>query len=174
MPELNYAGVVYNGIDTGLYRLQEEKEDFIFFLGRAAPEKGLRRAVETALLTGDRLVLALKIAHETEFVEWDEVQKMLPADTEVLMEITHEHKADLLARAKAVLFPIDWVEPFGLVMTESMASGTPVIATPRGSVPEVITDGETGFIVSVPLFINEGELLRIDTRTGEYLTRVAG
>jgi len=155
MPELNYAGVVYNGIDTSLYRLQEEKEDFLLFLGRAAPEKGLRRAVETALRTGDRLVLALKIAHETEFAEWDEVQKILPEGTEVLMEISHEHKADLLARAKAVLFPIDWVEPFGLVMTESMASGTPVIATPRGSVPEVISDGETGFIVSVENYAEE-------------------
>src|SRR5947207_5820716 len=67
----------------------------------------------------------------------------------VLMEIEHEEKADLLSRAKAVLFPIDWDEPFGLVMTEAMACGTPVIATPRGSVPEVIEDGVTGFIVPV-------------------------
>ena len=64
-------------------------------------------------------------------------------------EITQEEKVDLLQRAKAVLFPIDWDEPFGLVMTEAMACGTPVIATPRGSVPEVIADGQTGFIVGV-------------------------
>jgi glycosyltransferase involved in cell wall biosynthesis len=67
----------------------------------------------------------------------------------VLGEISHEEKADLLSRARAVLFPIDWEEPFGLVMTEAMVCGTPVIATPRGSVPEVVADGETGFVVPV-------------------------
>lgn len=152
MPELNYAGVVYNGIDMDRYTLRRDKEDFLLFLGRAAPEKGLRRAVETAQLTGDRLVLAVKVANEGEFEEWDAVQRMLPEGTEVLQEIPHERKAELLAAAKAVLFPIDWMEPFGLVMTEAMASGTPVIATPRGSVPEVIADGETGFVVPVEGF----------------------
>lgn len=149
MPDLNYGGVVYNGIDMDRYTLRRDKEDFLLFLGRAAPEKGLRRAVETARLTGDRLVLAIKVANEGEFEEWAAVREMLPEGTEVLQEIPHERKAELLAGAKAVLFPIDWVEPFGLVMTEAMASGTPVIATPRGSVPEVIADGETGFIVPV-------------------------
>ena len=74
---------------------------------------------------------------------------MLPPDFDVLGEISQEEKADLLRRAKAVLFPIDWPEPFGLVMTEAMASGTPVIATPRGSVPEIVVDGVTGWIVDV-------------------------
>src|SRR5207253_11414287 len=78
-----------------------------------------------------------------------DIVPILPADTTILMELEHEEKADLLSRAKAVLFPIDWDEPFGLVMTEAMACGTPVIATPRGSVPEIVVDGETGFIVPV-------------------------
>jgi glycosyltransferase involved in cell wall biosynthesis len=73
----------------------------------------------------------------------------MPPDFEVLGEIAHDHKVDLLQRAKAVLFPIDWPEPFGLVMVEAMACGTPVIGTPRGSVPEVIEDGVTGWIVDV-------------------------
>jgi glycosyltransferase involved in cell wall biosynthesis len=155
MPELNYGGVVYNGIDIDLYPLREKKEDYLLFLGRAARVKGLRRAVETALLTGDHLVVAVKVANEDEFDEWAEVQKILPKDTEILYEIPLAQKNDLIANAKAVLFPIDWMEPFGLVMTESMACGTPVIATPRGSVPEVIVDGKTGFIVSVENYPEE-------------------
>ncbi len=74
---------------------------------------------------------------------------MIPSDFQILGEITLQEKVDLLRRAKAVLFPIDWPEPFGLVMTEAMACGTPVIATPRGSVPEVVDDGVTGWIVDV-------------------------
>jgi len=156
MEELRYAGVVYNGIDIERYPFREQKEDFLLFLGRAAPEKGLRRAVLAAREAGARLVCALKIAHPTEEEEWERNVKPLLTDRiEIKGEITHDEKADLLARARAVLFPIDWDEPFGLVMTEAMACGTPVIATPRGSVPEVIADGVTGFIVSVERYPEE-------------------
>ncbi|HZD17773.1 MAG TPA: glycosyltransferase family 4 protein [Actinomycetota bacterium] len=149
-PGLRYAGVVHNGIDMSRYALQEEKEDFILFLGRGAPEKGWARAIEAAKLAGERLVSAVKIAHPTEVEEWEtRIRPSLPSDFEVLGELSQEEKNDLLRRAKAVLFPIDWPEPFGLVMTEAMACGTPVIATPRGSVPEVIEDGVTGWIVPV-------------------------
>jgi glycosyltransferase involved in cell wall biosynthesis len=152
MPELNYAGVVYNGVNMPDYPFRErkEKDDFVLFLGRAAPDKGALRAVQAAREAGERIVLAVKVAHEEEERHWnDEVLPAIPADATVLGEITLAEKVDLLARAKAVLFPIDWDEPFGLVMTEAMACGTPVIATPRGSVPEVVVDGETGFIVPV-------------------------
>jgi glycosyltransferase involved in cell wall biosynthesis len=149
-PGLRYGGVVYNGIDLDRYAMRERKEDFVLFLGRAAPEKGWRRAIETAMAAGERLVSAVKIAHPTEEEEWEQrVKPILPSDFEVLGEITQVEKIDLLQRAKAVLFPIDWPEPFGLVMTEAMACGTPVIGTPRGSVPEVIDDGVTGWIVDV-------------------------
>jgi glycosyltransferase involved in cell wall biosynthesis len=163
MPELNYAGVVYNGIDMDEYPLRKDKDDFLLFLGRTAPEKGIERAIETARLTGDNLKLALKIASATEQAEWDRVKGTLPPNVEVLGEVAPSEKADLLARAKAVLFPIDWDEPFGLVMTEAMASGTPVIATPRGAVPEVIMDGKTGFVVSVENYPEEaaGALKRL-------------
>ena len=148
--DLRYGGVVYNGIDMTAYPLQQDKEDFVLFLGRAAPEKGWRRAVEAAVAAGERLVSAVKIAHPTEQEEWtNNVQPILPPEYEVLGEITLSEKVSLLRRAKAVLFPIDWPEPFGLVMTEAMACGTPVIATPRGSVPEVVEDGVTGWIVDV-------------------------
>jgi glycosyltransferase involved in cell wall biosynthesis len=150
MPELNYAGVVYNGVNMPDYPFRTEKDDFVLFLGRASPDKGALRAVLAAREAGERIVVAAKVAHEEEERHWnDEVLPAMPDDATVLGEITLAEKVDLLSRAKAVLFPIGWDEPFGLVMTEAMACGTPVIATPRGSVPEVIVDGETGFIVSV-------------------------
>jgi glycosyltransferase involved in cell wall biosynthesis len=170
-PDLRYAGVVYNGIDLSFYRLQEEKEDFVLFLGRAAPEKGWRRAIDTAKLAGERLVSAVKIAHPTEEEEWEtNIEPVLPSDFEVMGEIGQEEKVELLRRAKAVLFPIDWPEPFGLVMTEAMACGTPVIGTPRGSVPEVIDDGVTGWIVDVDGYVEQtaerlGRLGEIDPGT---------
>jgi glycosyltransferase involved in cell wall biosynthesis len=152
MPELRYAGVVYNGVDVPSYpyRAADDKDDYVLFLGRAAPEKGALRAVRAARSAGKRLVCAVKVAEDTEREHWErEVLPEMPPDATVLGEISLEEKVDLLSRARAVLFPIDWDEPFGLVMTEAMACGTPVIATPRGSVPEVVADGETGFIVPV-------------------------
>lgn len=168
MPELNYGGVVYNGIDVDTYPLRVDKDDFVLFLGRAAPEKGALRAVLAAREAGVRLVLAVKVAHPIEEEHWArEVLPELSPNAQVLGEITLEEKLDLLSRARAVLFPIDWDEPFGLVMTEAMACGTPVVATPRGSVPEVVADGETGFVVSVDGFPAEaaaalGRLAEID------------
>jgi glycosyltransferase involved in cell wall biosynthesis len=164
-PDLRYADVVYNGIDLDLYRVQERKEDFVLFLGRAAPDKGWRRAVETAKRAGERLVSVVKIAHPEEQREWEtNVEPILPPEFEVRGEIGQDEKVDLLRRAKAVLFPIDWPEPFGLVMTEAMACGTPVIGTPRGSVPEVIADGETGWIVDVERYAEHAaeRLRRLD------------
>jgi glycosyltransferase involved in cell wall biosynthesis len=171
MPELNYGGVVYNGIDVDAYPLRPDKDDFVLFLGRAAPEKGALRAVLAAREAGVRLVLAVKVAHPTEQQHWEQdVLPRLSPGTQVLGEISSAEKIDLLARARAVLFPIDWEEPFGLVMTEAMACGTPVIATPRGSVPEVVADGETGFVVSVEGYPEEaaavlGRLDEIDPVT---------
>jgi glycosyltransferase involved in cell wall biosynthesis len=156
MPDLRYAGVVYNGIDVEAYPFRTDKEDFLLYLGRAGPEKGSHLAVRTARLAGLPIVLAVKIAEPGERRHWEEVvEPELPGDATVLAEIGFDEKVDLLARARAVLFPIDWDEPFGLVMTEAMACGTPVIATPRGSVPEVIVDGDTGFIVSVENYAEE-------------------
>ncbi|HEX6207929.1 MAG TPA: glycosyltransferase family 4 protein [Actinomycetota bacterium] len=150
MPELRYGGVVYNGIDLGLYPFRSEKEEFLCFIGRANPDKGAHRAVLAARAAGMPLVMAVKMAHPVEREHWTrEVEPLLGPDVTVLGEISVEEKADLMSRARAVLFPIDWPEPFGLVMTEAMACGTPVIATPRGAVPEVIADGRTGFLVSV-------------------------
>jgi glycosyltransferase involved in cell wall biosynthesis len=159
------------------YSFNTQKEDFVLFLGRAAPEKGWKRAIDAAKLAGEKLVSAVKIAHFTEEDEWEHnIKPNLPDDAVVMGEISQEEKVDLLRRAKAVLFPIDWEEPFGLVMTEAMACGTPVIATRRGSVPEVIVDGETGFIVSVEDYAREaagrlGRLGEIDPEAGRERVR---
>jgi glycosyltransferase involved in cell wall biosynthesis len=150
MPGLRYGGVIYNGIDTSLYPFRTEKEDFLLFLGRTNPDKGALRAVQAARAADMPLVMSVKIAEPVEQEHWErEIQPALGDGVTVLHEVPHEEKVDLLGRARAVLFPIDWNEPFGLVMAEAMCSGTPVITTPRGAAPEVIEDGVTGFIVPV-------------------------
>ncbi|MFN2589328.1 MAG: glycosyltransferase family 4 protein [Actinomycetota bacterium] len=150
MPELPYAGVVYNGVDVARYPFRERKDEYLMFLGRASPEKGVLRAVLAARAAGRKLVLAVKVANAEEEEHWSrDVLPVLADDAVVLGEISFEQKVDLLAGARALLFPIDWDEPFGLVMTEAMACGTPVIATPCGSVPEVVAPGRTGFVVPV-------------------------
>jgi len=147
-PDLSYAGTVHNGIDLDRYPFRSEKEDFLLFLGRINPEKGPQLAVEVAHRTGRKLVMAVKMAEAPEQKYWrDRVEPMLDGSEEILGEITVDEKADLLARAAAVLFPIQWPEPFGLVMTEAMATGTPVISFPYGAAPEVVLDGVTGFLV---------------------------
>ena len=167
MPDLNYAGVVYNGIDTSMYPYREDKDGFVLFVGRTNRDKGADRAARAAALAGVPLVMAVKVADAEEEEHWrTEVEPILPEGTVVHGEISLQQKADLMARARGVLFPIDWDEPFGLVMTESMACGTPVIARPRGSVPEVIADGETGFVVDTDEEIAEaiGRLGEIDPK----------
>jgi glycosyltransferase involved in cell wall biosynthesis len=147
-PQLRYAGLVYNGIPLERYPFRTDKEDFLLFVGRASPEKGAHTAVDVARRAGKRLVMAVAIKEPHERAYWDTtVQPMLTGEEEILGEITVEEKADLMARARALLFPIDWPEPFGLVMAEANACGTPVLGFPNGAAPEVIGDGETGFLV---------------------------
>jgi glycosyltransferase involved in cell wall biosynthesis len=171
MPEMRYAGVVHNGIDVSTYPLREEKEDFLLFIGRSHPDKGPRRAVDAAAAAGLPLVMAVKAVEPVELDHWQaEVMPALPEGTQILHEVPHDEKVDLLQRARAVLFPIDWDEPFGLVMIEAMACGTPVVATPRGAVPEIIVDGETGFIVPVESYAEAA--LEAIKRAGDLDPRV--
>lgn len=165
MSGLRYTDVVYNGIDLELYPFSAKKDDYVLFVGRVAPEKGLRNAMLAAQEAGLRLVCALKIVSESERREWRmNVAPILSSEVEVHRDISHEEKVRLMEGARALLFPIDWEEPFGMVMTEAMACGTPVIATPRGSVPEVVADGETGFVVPVEGYSRAAaeQLRRID------------
>jgi glycosyltransferase involved in cell wall biosynthesis len=167
--DLRLAGVVYNGMAMERYPYREDKEDFVLFLGRADEEKAPDLAVEAARRAGRRLVLCATRKNERERSYWAErVEPLLGDDVEVYGEITHEQKVDLLARAAALLFPIQWPEPFGLVMTEAMACGTPVVAWRNGAVPEVVDDGVTGFVVA-----SMDELVRAIGRVGELDPRAA-
>jgi glycosyltransferase involved in cell wall biosynthesis len=146
-PDLSWAGRVYNGIPVDRYPFRKEKEDFLLFVGRVNHEKGPDVAVEVARRTGKRLVMAVAIKEPHEQQYWTEkVEPLLTGNEEILGEITVDEKADLMSRARAVLFPIQWPEPFGLVMAEANACGTPVLAFPNGAAPEVVADGGTGFL----------------------------
>lgn len=156
LPEANYIGTVYNGIEIESYPFCSEKEDFLLFLGRASPEKGIVEAIEIAKRAGERLIILAKVDPvDKEYFE-KSVKPLIDGDRIVFLgEVEFDEKISWLKRAKAMLFPIQWREPFGLVMIESMACGTPVIAPRRASVPEIILDGITGFIVSQEHMIDE-------------------
>lgn len=146
-----FAGTVHNGMDalSMPFGDRPDKEPFLFFVGRANWEKGLDLAVRVAGRARMPLVMAVKMTeqHEREYFH-EHVDPWLKrgANVTLLGEITTQEKLDLYRRATGTLFSSQWEEPFGLVMTESMACGTPVIALARGAAPEVIKDGETGFL----------------------------
>jgi glycosyltransferase involved in cell wall biosynthesis len=145
--DLSYAGVVYNGVDMDVYPYREEKEDFLLFLGRCNPEKGPEVAVEVAKRAGKHLKMVVKRSEPAEIQYWERiVEPRLTGDEDIVLDVSHEEKVDLLARAQGTLCTIQWHEPFGLVMIESMACGTPVIVPPMGAAPELVVDGETGFL----------------------------
>jgi glycosyltransferase involved in cell wall biosynthesis len=146
-PDLSYAGVVYNGLDIDAYPYREDKEDFLLFLGRCNPEKGPEVAVEVAKRAGKHLKMVVKRAEPAEIQYWERmVEPRLTGDEDISFDVTHDEKVDLLGRAQGTLCTIQWPEPFGLVMTESMACGTPVIVPPMGAAPELVVDGRTGFL----------------------------
>ncbi len=147
-PDLSYVGTIYNSIDIDAHPFQEKKEDYLLYLGRFSALKGAGIAVKVAKELGMHLKMAGKIDNEEESSYFNEhVRPHLGHGVEFLGEVTNQEKAMLLGGAKALLFPIQWAEPFGLVMPEAMACGTPVVAIRNGSVPEIIEDGVTGFIV---------------------------
>jgi glycosyltransferase involved in cell wall biosynthesis len=148
LPHLNWIANCPNALDLSLYPVHPHRGDYLLFLGRMSPDKGAHRAVEVAQELGLPLKLAGKMQElrEEEFFD-AAIKPHLGGQIEYLGEVSHGEKVDLLQNARATLFPIEWAEPFGLVMIESMACGTPVIATRHGAVPEVLEDGRTGIIV---------------------------
>jgi glycosyltransferase involved in cell wall biosynthesis len=145
LPWLRWADTVYHGLPPGLYSFRSRTPDDLLFLGRISPEKRVDRAIEIAVRTGRRLRIAAKIdAADRDY--YAEIRHLLDHPlVEFVGEIGDHEKNDFLASGAALLFPIDWPEPFGMVMIEALACGTPVIAWRHGSVEEILTDGVTGF-----------------------------
>jgi glycosyltransferase involved in cell wall biosynthesis len=147
-PDLPWVANCPNALDFSLYPVKPHRGDYLLFLGRMGPDKGCHRAIDVAVAAGLPLKIAGKKREPLEQEYFDElVRPHLSAEIEYLGEVTHGEKVELLQDARATLFPIEWEEPFGLVMVESMACGTPVIATRFGAVPEVIEHGRSGIIV---------------------------
>lgn len=149
--DIRYAGMIYAGIDLDAHPLGDEKEDYLIFIGRCSFEKGPDIALDVARAADRPLVMVLKRGEreEWEFFE-QEVRPRLRECDRVFEQPPHVDKIRLLQRARATLFPIRWEEPFGQVMVESMACGTPVIAMRRGAALDLIVDGETGFLCDTP------------------------
>jgi glycosyltransferase involved in cell wall biosynthesis len=155
--EVNWQGTVYHGLPSSEYTLSESPGSYLAFLGRVSPEKGLDRALRLVQHLNYPLKIAAKIDPMDMSYFHDQIVPLLRATprAEFLGEFPQTQKNAFLGNALALLFLIDWPEPFGLVMIEAMACGTPVIARPRGSVPEIIEHGVTGFLVK-----NEEEAMR--------------
>ena len=153
VPFANWVGTVHHGLAEEVCPFnpafnQPSRGGYFAFLGRVSPEKGLDRAIEIARRAGVRLRIAAKVDREDEDHFRANIAPLLAAPgIEFIGEVSEEQKPAFLGNAIALVFPIDWPEPFGLAMIEAMSCGTPVIAWPHGSVPEVVEDGRTGFVV---------------------------
>ncbi len=147
---LNYVSTVYNGIRAETFEFQEkpDKNDpYLTFLGRISPEKGIHHAIHLAKTTGWKLIIAAKV-DKADIQYFEEVIKPEIDDKNIVYigEVNHSGKVNLLKNAHALVHAVTWPEPFGLTMAESMACGTPVLALNKGSVPEVVKHGKTGFV----------------------------
>jgi glycosyltransferase involved in cell wall biosynthesis len=146
-PGLNYAGTVYNGLDMEKFPFSKDHDGYLLFVGRICMEKGTHLAIETAQQLNLPLIIAGKVeqvdkAYFHEYVEW-----RLSDDIRWVGEVDETERNKLMSRAMCVLHPITWREPFGLVLIEAMACGAPVVAIDKGSIPEIIENGKTGFVV---------------------------
>jgi glycosyltransferase involved in cell wall biosynthesis len=150
-PEIPVARVIHHGVEATDFPVGDGRGDgdgpFVLFLGRMADDKGAHRAIDVARKAGMRILLAAKMREPWEVRYFtEEVEPLLGSDAAYLGEVSHARKLELLAAATALVFPIRWNEPFGMVMLEAMACGTPVVAFPEGAAPEVVDHGTTGFL----------------------------
>ncbi|MCH8806895.1 MAG: glycosyltransferase, partial [Planctomycetes bacterium] len=148
LPELNYVATVHNGIRIENFPYEPTKDDYLLFAGRLSPEKGPAEAVELARRTGRRLLIAGMIEPQHEAYFNAKVKPYIDGrNVEYLGLLSQQELAPIYRKAAALLFLISWCEPCGMVLIESLASGTPLIGTRFGSFPEIVVDGKTGFVV---------------------------
>lgn len=156
-PDLPWAATVHNAIRVETFPFRADKEDYAFFLGRFHPEKAPHLAIDAARAAGMPIIMAGKCSEPIERAYFDrEIKGRLGPDVSIVGVADSITKRRLLARAACLLFPIRWEEPFGMVVIEAMACGTPVVALRRGAVPELIVDGQTGIIVNEPTELAAG------------------
>ena len=161
--EVPIAGVIHHGIDLGVYSAGPGGGGYLMFVGRMSPDKGVHHAVRVAKKAGRRLYLSVKMREAKEISYFEsEVKPLLDPDDEMPTEMPLERRIDLLRHADALLNPITWREPFGLVMAEALACSTPVLAFPNGSAPEIIDPGRTGYLCR-----DEGEMISALDRVAE-------
>ena len=168
IPNANFAGTIYHGLPLNLYKpIFQPRGGYVVFLGRISPEKGPDRAIAIARALGVPLKIAAKVDKVDEAYFREQIEPLLgDPGIEFIGEVNESQKSELLGEASALLFPVDWPEPFGLVMIEAMACGTPVLAFRHGSVPEIIDDGITGRIVDTvaEAIVALPEVLALDRR----------
>jgi glycosyltransferase involved in cell wall biosynthesis len=147
LPDLRWVATIYHGVDVRRFRYRVVPGTYLAFVGRISPEKGPERAIRIARMAGIPLKLAAIIEPKDEDYFHAVIEPMLdPPQIELLGELDEAGKQELLSSALALLLPIDWPEPFGMVFIEALACGTPVLTCPQGSVPELLCDGVTGYI----------------------------
>lgn len=153
---VSWRGVVHNAVDLDDLEVGTEKEDYLLQLARITPDKGQDLAIEVARRVGRPLVLAGKIDPGAGDYFHEKIEPCLGDDVRWIEDVAGDEKRHLIARAQAMLFPIQWAEPFGLAIVEAMASGTPVVALRRGAMPELVEPGLTGFLADGPDELVEG------------------
>ncbi len=172
-PDLPWVANCANALDLSMYPFRRKSGgDYLAFLGRMSPDKGAHRAVTVALETGLPLKIAAKCREPAEIRYFDEfVRPHLGGSIEYVGELGHADKVELLMEARALISPIDWEEPFGLMMIEAMACGTPVISTRRGAAPEIIEHGRTGVLVDHYREMENPEVLEITDKLDPAVLR---
>ncbi|MCR4332507.1 MAG: glycosyltransferase family 4 protein, partial [Sulfuricaulis sp.] len=146
-PDLNHLGTVYNGLAMENYPFSAEHDGYLLFVGRISPEKGVHFAVRAALTLGLPLIIAAKLERVDRPYYYRRIKPYLSEQIRWIGEVDETERNRLMSRALCFLHPVTWPEPFGLTLIEAMACGCPVIAFNKGSIPELIKDGETGYVV---------------------------
>lgn len=177
LPGANFIATVYNGIDVYKYPFEKNKEDFLVFLGRLGFEKGLAEAIKISKKLGKRLYILAKCSdpHEVEYFHKYIRDEIDGKNIIYVGEVDFSEKVEYLKKACAFIFPIQWNEPFGLVIIEAMACGTPVFAPKRGAAPEIIINGKTGALVparKIPKFMDENLIENLVKAFKKYIDKI--